>query len=112
MEDKYIAIIQKKIIMKIIIWWWILQNFDANLSYLSRSKLVYVSEIHTASYFKQIVILTWDSFTSITRESKDFMFFVKWFLDVKYGCCDKTYVAVRGVFVNDLFFLLTKLKFH
>ena len=36
MKDKCIAFIQKQI-MKIIIWWWVLQNFDANLIRLSRN---------------------------------------------------------------------------
>ena len=35
MKGNCIAIIQKKIHMKIIIWWLVLQNFDANLKRLS-----------------------------------------------------------------------------
>ena len=35
MKNKCIAIIQKKIMMKIIIWWVLLQKFDANLKRLS-----------------------------------------------------------------------------
>ena len=34
MEDKCIVTIQKQIVMKIIIWWQVLQNFDANLKRL------------------------------------------------------------------------------